>query len=86
MALFSYRLTLREESALMATQGEGYRRYLAAVPRMFSSLWPRLPAGGMEPQWAQASSGELFIFVFYVATGNMQVLCRVRSGEPPSYW
>jgi protein-S-isoprenylcysteine O-methyltransferase Ste14 len=77
---FQYRLTLREEGALKATQGGSYRRYLAAVPRMFPSLRPRVPASGMRPQWGQAVRGELFMwgfaltFVVFTATGNMRVL------------
>jgi protein-S-isoprenylcysteine O-methyltransferase Ste14 len=77
---FQYRLILREERALAATQGEGYRRYLAAVPRMIPSLRPRVPAGGMRPQWGQAFYGELFMwgfaltFVLFVATGNNRIL------------
>ena len=46
ITFFQYRLTLREERALKATQGESYRRYLAAVPRLLPSLRPRVAAGG----------------------------------------
>jgi protein-S-isoprenylcysteine O-methyltransferase Ste14 len=80
VTIFQYRLTLREERALKATQGESYRRYLAAVPRMIPSLRPRVPAGGMRPRWGQAFYGELFmwgfalVFVLFVATGNNRIL------------
>src|ERR1700743_393665 len=76
VTFFQYRLTLREEGALKATQGESYLRYLAAVPRLIPSLRPRVPAGGMRPRWGQAFLGELFMwafasmFVLFVATGN----------------
>jgi protein-S-isoprenylcysteine O-methyltransferase Ste14 len=79
ITFFQYRLTLREEQALKATQGEGYRRYLAAVPRMIPSLRPRVPSGGMRPRWGQAFIGELFMwafalmFVLFVATGNNRI-------------
>lgn len=79
ITFFQYRLTLREEQALKATQGESYRRYLAAVPRMIPSLRPRVPAGGMRPRWGQAFYGELFMwgfalaFVLFVATGNNRI-------------
>ena len=79
ITFFQYRLTLREEGALLATQGESYRRYLAAVPRMIPSLRPRVPSGGMRPRWGQAFIGELFMwafalmFVLFVATGNNRI-------------
>src|SRR5580658_2452652 len=34
MWIFLYRLILREEATLLASQGESYRRYYAAVPRL----------------------------------------------------
>lgn len=69
MVLFAYRLTLREERALKATQGESYRRYLATVPRLLPSLRPRVAASGMRPQWGQAIRGELFMWGFAVTYG-----------------
>jgi protein-S-isoprenylcysteine O-methyltransferase Ste14 len=80
VTFFQYRLTLREEGALLAAQGEGYRRYLAAVPRMIPSLRPRVPASGMRPRWGQAIRGELFMwgfaftFALYAATGSTRLL------------
>ncbi len=80
VTFFQYRLTLREEQALKATQGESYRRYVAAVPRMIPSLRPRVPAGGMRPRRSQAFYGEFFMwgfaltFVLFVATGNNRVM------------
>ncbi|MFL6428476.1 MAG: methyltransferase family protein [Acidobacteriaceae bacterium] len=80
IVFFQYRLTLREERALAATQGDNYRRYLAAVPRIIPSLRPRVPASRMRPQSGQAVRGELFMwgfaltFALFVATGNMRVL------------
>lgn len=80
VVLFQYRLILREEPALKATQGESYRRYLATVPRVFPSLRPQAPAGGMQPQWGQAIRGELFmwgfalVFALFAATGSVRLL------------
>ena len=80
VTVFQYRLTLREERALMATQGESYRRYLAAVPRMIPSLRPCVPSSGMLPRWGQAFLGEIFMwgfalaFVLFVATGSNRIL------------
>jgi protein-S-isoprenylcysteine O-methyltransferase Ste14 len=80
ITFFQYRLTLREERALKATQGESYRRYLAAVPRLLPSLRPRVAAGGLRPRWGQAIGGELFMwgfalaYVLFATTGNGRVL------------
>jgi len=62
MVLFTYRLILREETTLLQSQGEGYRRYLAAVPRLIPSLVPRVPSGGGEPNWLDGFTGELFMW------------------------
>ena len=67
ITVFQYRLTLREERALKATQGESYRRYLATVPRLIPSLRPQVAAGEMRPQWGQAIRGELFMWGFALA-------------------
>jgi protein-S-isoprenylcysteine O-methyltransferase Ste14 len=58
------RLIGREESALVHSQGESYRAFLAAVPRLWPSLRPRLPAGGMQPRWLQAFLGEAHLWMF----------------------
>jgi protein-S-isoprenylcysteine O-methyltransferase Ste14 len=62
MSVFTLRLVGREEAALLAEQGEPFRRYLEAVPRFVPSLRPRVPAAGGRPQWGRAVLGELFIW------------------------
>jgi protein-S-isoprenylcysteine O-methyltransferase Ste14 len=57
-----YRLIFREEITLLASQGESYRRYYAAVPRLWPSLRPRVPAGGAKPNWADGFSGEMMMW------------------------
>lgn len=80
VTLLQYRLTGREEHALLATQGESYRRYLAAVPRLIPSLRPRVAAGGAAAHWRQAFRGELFMWVYaascvvFAITGNGRLL------------
>jgi len=67
-ALFLRRLIGREESELLATQGEGYRAYFAAVPRLWPALRPQVPASGLQPRWLQAFGGELFFWILFAAT------------------
>jgi protein-S-isoprenylcysteine O-methyltransferase Ste14 len=92
ITFFQYRLTLREEAALLATQGESYRRYLATVPRMLPSLRPRIPASGAAAQWGQAIHGELFMWAYaaacvaFAVTGSTRVLmygCIVATAMVP---
>lgn len=64
MWIYGYRLIGREEELLLATQGQSYRRFLAAVPRFWPSLTPRLPASGARPRWAQAFLGESLFWCF----------------------
>jgi len=52
------RLIGREEAELLQSQGAEYRAFQAAVPRVWPSLSPRLPASGLSPRWEQAFLGE----------------------------
>jgi protein-S-isoprenylcysteine O-methyltransferase Ste14 len=56
--LFAVRLIGREEAALAESQGDGYRTYQAAVPRLLPALRPRVPAGDTQPRWLQGFLGE----------------------------
>ena len=62
MAIIVYRLILREEITLLASQGEGYRRYCAAVPRLWPALAPRVRASGAKADWVDGFTGELFMW------------------------
>jgi protein-S-isoprenylcysteine O-methyltransferase Ste14 len=64
MWIFHYRLIRREEDELLRTQGESYRAYIKAVPRLWPALKPRVPAAGRRPRWGQAFAGELFVWLF----------------------
>ena len=64
--LIVLRLIGREETELAQSQGEAYRAFLAAVPRLWPSLRPRLPSGGMQPSWFQAFSGEAHFWIFAI--------------------
>jgi protein-S-isoprenylcysteine O-methyltransferase Ste14 len=51
MLVFTYRLILREEADLEVTQGESYRKYRAAVPRLWFSPLPQVPSAGSQAHW-----------------------------------
>jgi protein-S-isoprenylcysteine O-methyltransferase Ste14 len=63
-SLLYYRLIRREEAALLETQGQSYRQFLATVPRLIPSLKPRVPSAGAKPRWGQAFLGESFMWLF----------------------
>jgi protein-S-isoprenylcysteine O-methyltransferase Ste14 len=65
--IFIFRLIGREESELLASQGDSYRAYYNAVPRLFPALTPRVPASGTRPQWGQAIVGETLFWVLFLA-------------------
>jgi protein-S-isoprenylcysteine O-methyltransferase Ste14 len=62
--LFLRRLIGREEAALLEIQGDAYRAYVAAVPRLWPSLRPRASPSGTQPRWLQAFLGEAWIWLF----------------------
>jgi len=53
------RLILGEEAFLSAQQGEPYREYLRAVPRLWPRLRSNLPAAAAKPHWLIALLTEL---------------------------
>jgi protein-S-isoprenylcysteine O-methyltransferase Ste14 len=63
MIVFDYRLILREEAAISGTQGNSYRAYCAAVPRLLPALRPQLPSGGATPNWRDGFLGEAFMWM-----------------------
>jgi protein-S-isoprenylcysteine O-methyltransferase Ste14 len=62
IAVFSYRLIGREEAALEAEQGERYRAFMRAVPRLWPSIRARIPASGGTPDWINGLSAEAFFW------------------------
>jgi protein-S-isoprenylcysteine O-methyltransferase Ste14 len=85
MLVFTYRLILREEAGLLLTQGESYRRYFNAVPRLWPSLRPRLPTSGAKPNWRDGFTGEIFFWSIalgmaaFVATERLWVFWLVMT-------
>jgi protein-S-isoprenylcysteine O-methyltransferase Ste14 len=62
--VFCYRLIGREEAALEAEQGDRYRAFKNAVPRLWPSLRPRIPPGGAKPDWISGLAAEAFFISF----------------------
>jgi protein-S-isoprenylcysteine O-methyltransferase Ste14 len=60
LAIFLLRLILGEEAFLTPKLGEPYAAYRKAVPRLIPSLRPRVPAGGLKPDWGHALLAEIF--------------------------
>jgi len=76
LVVFTLRLIGREESALLASQGESYRAYHAAVPSLLPSLRARLPPSGRSPRWGQAFGGEAFMWGFAAAAVSYAATLR----------
>ncbi len=64
ITLFSYRLIGREEAALAADQGQSYRAFMHAVPRLWPAISARIPAGGGKPDWISGLAAEAFFWSF----------------------
>jgi hypothetical protein len=64
MMLFSYRLILREEADLQAARGDQYARYRDAVPRLWPSLRPHVPASGARARWRAGFLAESWCWGF----------------------
>jgi protein-S-isoprenylcysteine O-methyltransferase Ste14 len=59
VAVFMIRLTIREESFLVAQVGPPYAAYLHAAPRFIPRLRGAPTSSGTKPQWLRASLAEL---------------------------
>jgi protein-S-isoprenylcysteine O-methyltransferase Ste14 len=59
-----------EEAGFEAMQGESYRAYRAAVPRLWPALRARIPAVGVRPRWGQGICGESLPWIFALMTAG----------------
>jgi protein-S-isoprenylcysteine O-methyltransferase Ste14 len=78
LLLFYYRLVLREEAALLQSQGESFRAYCAAVPRFLPALRSRVKGSGAQPRWGQAFAGETFMWLFAASVIAFAITLRIR--------
>jgi protein-S-isoprenylcysteine O-methyltransferase Ste14 len=78
MTVFVIRLLLREEAELLRDQGEPYRRYCAAVPRLLPSLTPRVPPAGNAPHWGQGFRAELMYWLLTLAMASFAVTLNIK--------
>jgi len=78
MIVFDYRLILREEAGILASQGERYRAYCAAVPRLLPSLRPKLPAAGATANWKDGFLGEAFMWMMAASVLAFAITLRLR--------
>jgi protein-S-isoprenylcysteine O-methyltransferase Ste14 len=62
IALFQFRIILREEDFLTAKLGAPYTAYCAQVPRLLPTLRPQVPRAGVRPQWVRAAVAEIFMW------------------------
>jgi protein-S-isoprenylcysteine O-methyltransferase Ste14 len=76
--VFCYRLISREEKELAAEQGERFLAYRRAVPRLFPSIRPRLPASGATPHWPESLRGQTSWWG--VAAAEIAYACSLRLG------
>jgi protein-S-isoprenylcysteine O-methyltransferase Ste14 len=81
------RLLIRDEEAgLTASHGESYGAYLAAVPRLFPSFRPVIPAAGARPRWAQGICGEGFLWALTLLTAGMAVSLNQSWYQMRMFW
>jgi protein-S-isoprenylcysteine O-methyltransferase Ste14 len=65
------RLFIRDEEAgLQQSQGESFRAYRAAVPRLVPAWRARTPAAGARPRWVQGICGESILWMFALLTAG----------------
>jgi protein-S-isoprenylcysteine O-methyltransferase Ste14 len=76
--VFDHRLIVREEEDLTLSQGETYRRYVAAVPRFWPSLRARVPGSGLQARWGQAFAGESLFWIFGLAMLSFSITLNVK--------
>lgn len=78
MVVFCYRLILREEAELRATQGEGYERYCETVPRLWPSLRARVASSGRHARWSEGFKAEGWYWGLAVAVTAFAITLNLK--------
>jgi protein-S-isoprenylcysteine O-methyltransferase Ste14 len=77
ITVFCYRLIGREEAVLEAEQGDRYRAFMRAVPRLWPSLRARIPASGGTPDWINGLSAEAIFWSFALGLAGFAVSLNI---------
>src|SRR5271166_2582459 len=77
VVVFNYRLIGREEPVLEAEQGDRYRAFMRAVPRLWPTLRARIPASGGAPDWINGLSAEAFFWSFALGLAAFAVTLNI---------
>ena len=78
MAVFCYRLILREEAELQATQGEGYTEFRRTVRRLLPSLRAKVPSSGGQPKWSAGFKAEGWYWGFALSLVVFTITLKLR--------
>lgn len=78
MVVFCYRLILREEGELQVAQTMQYAAYLRAVPRLWPSLRPRVPASTQCPSWKAGFKAESWYWGFALALAAFAITLQIK--------
>jgi len=79
MLVFCYRLILREESELQASQGDQYKRYQIAVPRLWPAARPRIASAGGQAKWADGLKAEFWCWGFAVSVAAFAITLSITT-------
>jgi protein-S-isoprenylcysteine O-methyltransferase Ste14 len=92
MVVFCYRLILREEAELQATQGESYERYRQTVPRLWPSLRARVAPSETPARWSEGFKAEGWYWGFALAvitfaiTLSLKLFFWILGGSLGLFW
>jgi protein-S-isoprenylcysteine O-methyltransferase Ste14 len=92
MVVFCYRLILREEAELQASQGQPYLAYCRAVPRLWPSLLPRVASAGRQARWTEGIKAESWYWglaaalIAYAITLNLKLFFLILAASLVLFW
>ncbi|MGA8437909.1 MAG: isoprenylcysteine carboxylmethyltransferase family protein [Candidatus Sulfotelmatobacter sp.] len=92
MVVFCYRLILREEAELYASQGQRYLAYCEVVARLWPSLWPRVASAGRQARWTEGIKAESWYWglaaalIVYAITLKLKLLFVFLVASLVMFW